>query len=249
MAGFWLHQARTLSANLVDVAWAAGTGGLGVVFAIVGDGDLVRRVLLGLMTGVWGLRLAWYISGRARRHPQEDGRYRYLREHWSTGTQFKFFWFYQVQGLTVMLFSLPFWVIANTAKPAPLGVIAAALLIWLVALSGEAIADRQLAAWRANPANRGVTCRAGLWRYSRHPNYFFEWLHWWSYVVLVWGNPAWWVALVAQATMLVTLFWVTGIPHTERQALASRGDDYRAYQATTSVFIPWFPKRHDESRH
>lgn len=248
MAALWLHQVKTLNANLVDVGWAAGVGSLGIVYAVLGDGDLVRRGLLAVMTGTWGLRLAWHICARARRHPQEDGRYRYLRSHWSSRTELKFFWFYQAQALTVMLFSLPFWVIAHTAQPASFALLAVAVLIWLVALSGESIADRQLAEWREDPSNQGFTCRAGLWRYSRHPNYFFEWLHWWSYVVLAWGHPAWWVSLLAQATMLVTLFWVTGIPHTERQALASRGDDYRAYQASTSVFFPWFPKRDARTR-
>jgi steroid 5-alpha reductase family enzyme len=116
------------------------------------------------------------------------------------------------------------------------------VLIWAVAVGGETLADRQLAAWRAAPANDGRTCRSGLWRYSRHPNYFFEWLHWWTYIPLAWGSPWWWLTLLGQALMLFTLFKVTGIPHTERQALASRGEDYRAYQRSTSVFIPWFPK-------
>jgi hypothetical protein len=100
--------------------------------------------------------------------------------------------------------------------------------------------------WRPGariPANRGRTCRAGLWRYSRHPNYFFEWLHWWSYPLLAWGSPEWWLTLLGPALMLYTLLKVTGIPYTEQQALASRGDDYRAYQRSTSALFPGFPKQ------
>ena len=115
--------------------------------------------------------------------------------------------------------------------------------VWLLAVGGEVLADRQLAVWRANPAHRGRVCRAGLWRYSRHPNYFFEWLHWWSYPLLAWGSPEWQLTLLGPALMLYTLLKVTGIPYTEQQALASRGDDYRAYQHSTSAFIPWFPKK------
>ena len=116
----------------------------------------------------------------------------------------------------------------------------AGALLAVGALVGEGIADRQLAAWRHDPANRGVTCRAGLWRYSRHPNYFFEWVHWWAYVLI--GAGVWWT-LLGPALMLVFLFRLTGIPYTEQQALKSRGEDYKRYQQTTSVFFPWFPKQ------
>ena len=120
-----------------------------------------------------------------------------------------------------------------------------AVLTWIVALGGEWIADNQLAAHRADPAMKGKTCRRGLWKYSRHPNYFFEWLHWFAYVFLAVGTGLGWVtaSLVGPALMLSTLVWATGIPYTEAQALRSRGDDYREYQRTTSVLIPWFPRQ------
>ena len=110
------------------------------------------------------------------------------------------------------------------------------------------LADRRLAHFRGRPGNRGKTCREGWWHYSRHPNYFFEWLHWWSYMALAAGAPYGWVALLAPTAMFYLLFRVTGIPPTEAQALASRGDDYREYQRTTSVFFPWFPKREGGTR-
>ena len=107
----------------------------------------------------------------------------------------------------------------------------------------ELPADRQLARFKADPANAGLTCRVGLWRWSRHPNYFFEWLHWWSYCAFAVGSGWWWwTTLVGPVVMLTLLFKVTGIPATEAQAIRTRGDDYRAYQRTTSPFIPWFPK-------
>jgi steroid 5-alpha reductase family enzyme len=120
---------------------------------------------------------------------------------------------------------------------------AAALFIGALAVVGESIADGQLARFRADPANRGRTCREGLWRYSRHPNYFFEWIHWWAYVPLA-ASSAWWPATLAgPALMLFFILYVTGIPPTEERALLSRGDDYREYQRTTSAFFPWFPRR------
>ena len=119
----------------------------------------------------------------------------------------------------------------------------AGALLWCFSVGNTILTDRQLAQFRAIPDHRGKTCRVGWWRYSRHPNYFFEWLHWWSYVVLAAGSPFWWATLAAPATMLYLLFRVTGIPPTEAQALASRGEDYRSYQRTTSMFFPWRPRK------
>jgi steroid 5-alpha reductase family enzyme len=111
--------------------------------------------------------------------------------------------------------------------------------LWLIAVAGEAVADAQLAAFRADASNKGKTCRAGLWRYSRHPNYFFEWTHWLAYAVML---PEDWRVWVSPALMLYFLLRVSGIPATEAQALRSRGEDYRRYQRETSMFVPWPPQ-------
>lgn len=108
---------------------------------------------------------------------------------------------------------------------------------------GVALADWQLARFKSQADSRGKTCRAGLWRYSRHPNYFFEWLHWCAYLLLALGGPYSWLAAITPLVLLYFLLFVTGIPPTEKQALASRGDDYRDYQRTTSPFVPWFPRK------
>jgi steroid 5-alpha reductase family enzyme len=117
----------------------------------------------------------------------------------------------------------------------------------LAAITGEALADAQLAAFKRDAANRGRVCEAGLWRYSRHPNYFFEWLIWVAYFVFAVGSPWGWVALIGPASILYLLLRVTGIPMTEEQSLRSRGDAYRRYQRTTSAFIPWLPKKPEAS--
>jgi steroid 5-alpha reductase family enzyme len=109
-----------------------------------------------------------------------------------------------------------------------------------MSLSGEALADRQLESFKRDPQNRGRVCDVGLWRYSRHPNYFFEWLIWLSYALYASTSPAGWAAWIAPALILYFLLRVTGIPATEAQALRSRGDAYRRYQARTSPFVPWF---------
>jgi len=238
----WAVQSRTQDAGIVDFTWAAGVGLLALGYGLLTDGDPLRRLIVAILGGGWAFRLAGYILVNRLIGKPEDGRYQRLRAHWHEHTQLKFFGFFQAQALLIAIFAIPFLIVALTPAPLPLPALLAAIAVWLLAVGGEALADRQLAVWRADPAHRGRTCRAGLWRYSRHPNYFFEWLHWWSYPLLAWGSPEWWLTLLGPALMLYTLLKVTGIPYTEQQALASRGDDYRAYQRSTSAFIPWFPK-------
>jgi len=243
MAVLWGVQRRTGDAGIVDAAWAGGIGALAVFYSLAGDGLPARRLLIAAMAGAWSLRLALYILRDRVLRGEEDGRYQALRESWGAGFEGRMFWFFQAQGLLSLLFSLPALVAMSSHRAALGPVDAAAVAVWLVAVTGETLADRQLAAFRADPANRGTTCRKGLWRYSRHPNYFFEWLHWWAYAVAAIGAAAWWLAAAAPLVMLVFILFVTGIPPTEARALRSRGDDYRDYQRTTSAFIPWFPKR------
>jgi steroid 5-alpha reductase family enzyme len=236
MAVLWGVQRARGNAGIVDVAWSFTTALLGAGFAYVADGLDQRRLIVACMVLVWGVRLGGHLWRRVSSE-REDGRYQRMREEWGDTFQPKMFAFFQVQALWAMMFALP--MLAAARNEAPLGWLdAIGVLVWLVALSGESIADRQLARFRANPANRGRVCREGLWRYSRHPNYFFEWLHWWVYVLLAIGSPLWWLPILGVAVMFLFLTRVTGIPPTEAQALRSRGDAYRAYQRTTNAFFP-----------
>jgi steroid 5-alpha reductase family enzyme len=107
---------------------------------------------------------------------------------------------------------------------------------------GEGVADEQLAAFKRDPANRGRVCQRGLWNFSRHPNYFFEWFVWVAWALYALASPFGWGALICPALMFFFLFRVTGIPATEAQSLRSRGEEYARYQRTTSSFVPWFKK-------
>jgi len=241
MAQLWLVQRYLGKAGLVDVLWAAGVGILGVLFALAANGYPPRRILIGALAGAWSFRLSSYLLRRVLRMA-EDGRYEELKRKWGPRAQTWLFAFFQVQALWAVLFAAPM-LIAATNQAEPLGwPDALAVLIWIAAVFGEQQADRQLAAFRNEPANAGKVCRQGLWRYSRHPNYFFEWLHWWTYVLFGWNAPYGWLTLMGPALMLLFLFKVTGIPPTEANALRSRGDAYREYQRTTSAFFPWPPK-------
>jgi len=237
----WLVQLRTRNAGIVDAIWAACMAGAALFYATVGDGSLIARLGVAMLGGLWGFRLCLHILARVLTE-NEDGRYRYLREHWHDH-QGKFFAFFQGQALLTALFSLPFYAVAQNQKAGLTVWCILGIAIWLVSIGGESIADLQLSHFRHDPAHRGKTCRDGLWRFSRHPNYFFEWLHWFSYVFLAIGTPlpVWLLSLLGPVLMLVSLCWITGIPFVEAQALRSRGDDYRDYQRTTSAFLPWFP--------
>lgn len=239
MAALWLVQRSRGNAAIVDVAWSFATAGLGAWFALSANGYGARRLIVAGMVLVWGARLGIHLWRRVGSE-REDGRYRRMREEWGDKTQRNMFAFFQVQALWAVMFALPMLAAARNASP--LGWLdSVGMACWIASIIGTSIADGQLARFRANPANKGQVCRAGLWHYSRHPNYFFEWMHWWAYIFLAAGSPVWWIAPLGAATMLYFLTRVTGIPPTEAQSLRSRGDAYRDYQRTTSAFVPWPP--------
>ena len=237
----WARQRRTRNAGIVDVVWAGGLGGLALFHATCASGWPGRRWIVALLAGVWSLRLTMHLVARVRREA-EDGRYADMRRTLGERFDGRMFFFFQAQALLAALLSLVYWIpsTASDAGFAPRDWIA--LGIACIALAGEALADRELRAWRSDPSNKGRTCRAGLWRYSRHPNYFFEWLQWCAYPVLSIGLPLGWITWFAPALMLFLVLKVTGIPPTEAQALRSRGADYRDYQRTTNAFFPGPPR-------
>jgi steroid 5-alpha reductase family enzyme len=232
---------RVRNVGYVDVAWAGLMAIAALLVGALGEGAELPRGLVALLGGLWGARLCLYLLTRVL-HESEDGRYQALRESWG-GSASKFFVFFQMQAVVVVLFALPFVAAAGRHQNDLGGWTIAAISIWLVAVGGEALADRQLAAFRQDPGNLGKTCRHGLWSWSRHPNYFFEWLHWFTYVFLAVGSHLFPLSLFGPVVMLVFLYRVSGIPWTEAQALRSRGEDYRRYQQEVSAFIPWPPKR------
>ena len=115
-------------------------------------------------------------------------------------------------------------------------------MLWIAAFFGESIADHQLTRFRSDPSNKDKVCDTGLWKYSRHPNYFFEWLMWIVWLLMASGSSTWWVSGAAALAMFILITKITGIPYVEDQSIRSRGDLYRDYQQRTSSFIPWFPK-------
>jgi steroid 5-alpha reductase family enzyme len=244
MAVVWVIAVRIRNAGIVDIAWALGFAPLALLYRVFGDGEPARQNLITLMTVLWSLRLGVHLWRRVMgHHPEEDGRYRELRRGVAGHEGFFFFWFFQAQALLLALLSIPV-MLSNFDPRLHLGFSDwLGFSVWLVAILGESLADGQLAAFKADPSNRGKVCSAGLWKLSRHPNYFFEWLVWVALFLFALPAPWGWTTIFAPALMLFFLLRVTGIPYTEQQSLRSRGEAYRSYQRTTSAFVPWFPKR------
>jgi steroid 5-alpha reductase family enzyme len=239
----WVLHLRFENASLAEVGFCGGVFILVLACGFSSDGHFLRRILIMGMGSVYALRLGGHILRCRFWDRPEDARYRKLRQLLGNWEQVGMFFYFQLQVPACVFFAgLLCWVMSHPQEGFRWwdGV---GIGVFIVAVGGEALADRQLEEFRSRPQNTGKTLRTGLWRYSRHPNYFFESLHWWAYVPMVIGLPFWWMAVLWPGLMIISLLWVTGIPWAEAQAVKNRGDDYRQYQGTTSAFIPWFPTK------
>lgn len=239
----WVFARRMDNAGIVDIWWSFAFVPVAVFCGIFGGGHPVRNGVIAAMVCAWSVRLGTHLYRRVMsHHPAEDPRYADLRARFPKRTWLMFFGFFQLQAVLVALLSVPIALACANPSGAPGTFEIAGLAIWIVAIGGEAIADAQLAYFRNQPANRGRVCELGLWRFSRHPNYFFEWLVWVAYFVFAAGSPFGWVGALSPLLMLYFLTCVTGIPPSEAHSIESRGEAYRSYQRRTSPFIPWFPR-------
>lgn len=246
MAGAWAVQRRTGQSGWIDAIWTFATGAACVAYAFFPlDGPLTARDwLVGGLAGCWALRLGLHIVGRTLRGG-DDPRYAHLKVQWGDRFPVRLFRFLQLQALSGALLAGSAWLAArNTAPFGLMDFVGAAIVVG--AILGVAIADAQLAAFRADPANRGRVCDRGLWGWSRHPNYFFEWFVWLGFALMAvdpFGQqPAGWLAFMAPAYMLWLLTRVSGLPPLEAHMERSRGHAWRAYKARTSAFFPLPPR-------
>ena len=235
-------QVRIRDASHVDVAWAILIACAALAYALLADGDVAHRALAALMASIWGFRLGLYLLFTRVLGKDEDGRYQELRGKWGENANRNFFWFFQFQAALVVFFSLPYaFVTLDSANS--LGMLEwAGAAIWAIGNFGVITSDWQLSRWRSNPANKGKTARNGLWSWSRHPNYFFEWVTWLGVALVASASPWGWMSWLVPAVLLYLLLRVTGIPPTEKQALRSRSD-YAEYQRTTRPFVPLPPRK------
>lgn len=240
----WLLSLKLDNFSFVDVTWSYALAVVAPLYAcLAGGGWMQRKIIAVTMAVVWSVRLGTYLFFRVKRHhPHEDVRYAVLREKWRDDLARNFFFFFQAQAVLIVLLAVP--VLLACLNPAPQlnAIEITGALVWLTGICGEAISDAQMQRFKADPASKGKVCQVGLWRYSRHPNYFFESVVWWGFWLFACGSPWGWVTLYAPLLMLHFLLRVTGIPLTEECAVKSKGDAYREYQRTTSAFVPWPPK-------
>lgn len=238
----WAVQLKTKNAGTVDVAWSFLTPLVGAWLILADDIETgIRGWLIITMAMLWGFRLGAYLYKRVM-DETEDGRYRYLREYCGKHAHLVLFIFFQMQATWTILFALPFWAAARNAND-ELGTLDfIGIFIWVVSIIGVVISDQQLHRFRMNIANKGKVCDIGLWRYSRHPNYFFEWMQWWTFVLIGYGSDLWWLTWTGLIVVYVFITRITGVPYTEQQSIRSRGDAYRQYQKKTSMFFPMPPK-------
>ena len=249
MSAAWLVQHRTGQGGWADVFWSFGLGAAGVgvaLFPIDNTSPSARQWLAAALIGLWGLRLGLHIAARAAKEG-EDARYARLRQQWGERFQVRMFGFLMLQAGAAAFLALSILLAARNPTPG-LGLQdGMATLVFLSALVGEAVADRQLAAFKADPANRGRVCDAGLWAWSRHPNYFFEWLGWCAWPVFALNlSGAWpwgWLALSGPAYIYWLLTRVSGVPLLEAHMRRSRPEAFAAYAARTSAFFPRPPRR------
>lgn len=251
MALAWAVQRATHNAGWVDVFWTFGTGIAGVVFALApfGAAPTARQIVVALIAAAWSLRLGLYVAFRVARGP-EDSRYRSLRQRWGADFQRRLFWFVMPQAICALI--LACCIMAAAHNPAPLGraLDLLGLAVIVAAILGEGLADRQLQHFIAERGG-GQVCDRGLWAWSRHPNYFFEWLGWVAWPLLAIdpsGNYPWgWFALAGPVVMYLVLVHGTGVPPLEEHMRLSRGAAFDAYARRTNAFWPGPPRAHRQT--
>lgn len=237
----WLIQLFTRDASLVDVVWSAALGVIALEYALAGDAPVAARLLMAVLAIAWSFRLAGYLAMRMK-GASEDSRYAAARKAWGRKADLYMLGFFVLQAVIAALLSIPFLVIAYMDEGPSFVTAALAVMVWFISVVGEGTADAQLKAFKARPENQGKVCRQGLWYYSRHPNYFFESLHWVSYVVLAIGAGWWWATLIGPVLMAVLLLKISGIPTVESKDAAEKREGHDEYVRTTNAFIPWPPK-------
>lgn len=243
MAGAWAFQQRTRNSGFVDGVWTFGLGLVGIVSALLplSGETTTRQIVVALIMLAWSLRLGLHIVRRSLERA-DDPRYALLIRQWGSHARRQMFILLQKQALVTLPLAIAIFVAAH--NPAPFGRIQdwVGVLVILLGVLGEALADRQLHDWLAARKKDDRVCDRGLWRWSRHPNYFFEWVFWLAFplfaIELSGGYASGWLALAAPVCMYWLLVYVSGVPPLEQHMVAKHGDAYRAYQARTSVFFP-----------
>lgn len=244
MTAIWLLSLALRNSSIVDVFWGTGfVVAVWITFALTPDGFLGRKWLISILATLWGLRLSLYILWR-NWGKGEDFRYQKWREEagdkWWWQSFFKVF---LLQGILMWIVSAPLLATQFSATPARLTVLDfTGVIVWATGFFFEAVGDWQLARFKANPANKGKLLRAGLWRYTRHPNYFGDAVQWWGYYLIAAAASGGFWTIFSPIIMSFLLVRVSGVALLEK-SLKDAKPGYTDYVETTNAFIPWFPRK------
>ena len=243
MFAVWLFSLLKRDASIVDVFWGLGFVVVAWLTFLKADGYLGRKVLITVLTTLWGLRLALYICIRNWGHG-EDSRYQAWRAQYGA----RFWWVslftvFGLQGVLLWTISLTLQVGQISAIPAKLVMLdLLGMIIWAVGFIFEAVADWQLYRFKADPENKGKVMNKGLWAYTRHPNYFGESLVWWGLFIITLATPGSTWVVISPLLITFLLVKVSGVTLLEKTIVDSR-PEYADYIKSTSSFIPWFPRK------
>lgn len=240
----WAWAVKIKNAGIVDIFWSYNFPVIAIILLWLAPGYELRKVLFCTMVIIAGLRLGTFLAYRILSHiNEEEGRYKKLREDYTPNANSRFFIFFQYQAISNVLLALPFFIVTANMATEISWLEYTGIGIWILSILGETVADQQLSAFKKDPKNKGQVCQERLWYYSRHPNYFFQWMMWMAYFVFALASPYGYLAIISPAIILLLILKVTGIPPTEAQTIKSKGDKYIAYQNSTSAFVPWFKKK------
>lgn len=247
MSGAWVIRDRTGNSGWVDTVWTAGLGlvGIGASLVLPPHGFPPREMFVAVLIALWAARLGLHIAARTAKM-SDDPRYAKLAADWGEAAPRRMFGFLQQQALGSVPLALSVYLAAKNPALMMRAQDYIGIAIVLIAVIGEAIADGQLRRFKADPASRGKVLDRGLWAWSRHPNYFFQWFGWLAWPVIAidlsGGYAYGWLALMGPAIMYWVLRYATGVPHLEAHMTRTRGEAFEAYKSRTSLFFPAPPK-------
>jgi len=227
--------------SIVDMGWGFGFVVVALATLLYTGAFAERNLLLTLLILIWGGRLTYHILRRNWGKP-EDFRYAKWRQEWGRWLVPRaFLQVFMLQGLLLLIIGYPIILVNASSQPGLTPLDYLGLLVWLIGFYFEAVGDRQLADFKEDPANKGHVIKSGLWKYTRHPNYFGEATMWWGIFLVALSVPSGWTAVISPLTITLMLLYVSGVPMLERKY--KDNEEFQAYAKVTNKFFPWFPKK------
>ena len=240
MLFLWIAYRTQRSAGIADIGWCLCFILTAWACFFIGDGAFLKKLVMTAMVTIWGGRLVWHLYRRYLKSP-EDPRYAKMRTSWGGDPSDKLFlMMFLFQAILAVLIATPIIVVSGFSNAEWSWWELAGMLVWLIGVAGESYADQELSDFKANPANQGKVCDRGLWKFSRHPNYFFEFIIWIGFFLFAYPTFGGLLAIISPVLVYGLLVHGSGIPLAEEQSVQTHGDAYKEYQARTSPFFPWF---------